>query len=426
MPKPNFKQGKPVAELLVAALLAYATDDNWVNLPKRFILQSRQSPNGLRIRGNLEMLQTLVNVYAESPQYWIIEKAGFFNDFSQQDEKKQIQALKNAYTCLRACQIIEDQGDKNNNTTNRHFLLKLQYHPTDQAKHKSNLNWLFGENGQWNQRSQKETSPLVKWTRLLPYDISKYILDQFHSFEDLIGDLAPLVKSSSSLDTQDKITVLEKKIPFYLANENHSEVKPLLNQFKKLLNLKLSKSIHANYYHYSGVYHHQKKNYHQAKTCFDEALSIGQQSDEETKILDSRMGDTLHNLACVELARGNLQEAEHHILKTINIRRSKLPQSVVELVNSLITLAHIRSEQGRFTDAEFIYQQLLKDERLKLGEHLLTAHIYTGLGHIYARQGQNNRARECYNQAIGYIESLYGVDSSFLAIPKAGLRKIPK
>ncbi|NJL84173.1 MAG: hypothetical protein HC890_16915 [Chloroflexaceae bacterium] len=122
MPKPNFKQGKPVAKLLISAILAHFTDEI-PDISGKSRIRPERSPQGqplLRVKADIGVLRTLVTTYGRSQicrggeQDWL---AGFL----EATEEEQLKALKNALTCLLSRGLIEDQREKGCNTPARHF-----------------------------------------------------------------------------------------------------------------------------------------------------------------------------------------------------------------------------------------------------------------------------------------------------------------
>lgn len=114
MVNPNFKRGKPVAQVLVVAILAYATDhisSNTLNNLKIQLDYNSKSYPTLRVKGDLKVLRTLVQICKDSCLPWAVKYSDSLDVFLQESEQKQISALKNAVTCLFHRQLIEDQRE---------------------------------------------------------------------------------------------------------------------------------------------------------------------------------------------------------------------------------------------------------------------------------------------------------------------------
>lgn len=438
MPRPNFTQGKPVAQLLVGAILTYADDDTWFNGGRQLTIQPEVTSDRnpvLRVKGDRTVLLALVEAYGRSPQPLLTEDSNVFTEFLQKSEKEQLQALKNAHSCLLEYHLIEDQREQKTNSTIRHFLLRLRYGAIIVDHQSRNFDWLFGEGGQWDLSRQKNRSPsqsqaapvmnpVVRWARLLPDNLCEYTPDRLEEIEELIPDLEPLTKGDSRLDRQDQIFIIENLLRFYFSTQNQTKVETFLQQFEQMLFRQSPDHSYANYYHYLGVYYYQHQHHNQAKKAFENSLNWRKAHCDKTTASKFRLADTLHNLACVELESRNLRCAEQRIVEAISIYHKS--RKVKDLANSLMTLGNVRSEQTRFAEAEDIYLHTLRDFGAILTQHPLLAYLHTGLGHLYAKQGQYHQAREHYCHGITHLTSLYGDQSHFLAIPQAGLAALEK
>ena len=461
MARPNFKQGKPIAVLLVAALLEAAIAEELpVGLRRlRVQLETEAGPR-LRVKGTTGELWRLIQVYAQDRQ-WIanlisqvpnlrfkgcLDPLGTLQTQLALDLPAAKTAIANGIRCLIQRKLAEDRREDRPNQDSRHFVLGLSRSPLDISTAAQILMGMFGPEGAWDCDPVRVMTAkpvpdlnlaLLKWIQLLPQNLLEYSSDRLRQVTHLIPDLETLANSGKDLAPAAQIQVLETLIRFYLAISDLDRAEELLSQVEEVLHRKdldLSHAL-AQHHHQIGTLAHQKGHLSQARLHFrqaiaqspvhwvqtdapspgPQALSQQQQDDHQQR------SHSLHNLATVELALGNLEAAEAAILAAIALRRT-LPQSALNLANSLITLAHVRSEQQRWPEAQAIYQQTQTHFYFILQHHSLLAHLHTGLGHTYAKQGKDDLARQCYTQAIDQLICLEGSASPSLVLPQAALR----
>ncbi|RMZ74847.1 hypothetical protein DV737_g5678, partial [Chaetothyriales sp. CBS 132003] len=89
--------------------------------------------------------------------------------------------------------------------------------------------------------------------------------------------------------------------------------------------------------------------------------------------------------------------------------------STLDIFNNL---GHLYRNQGKFNQAEEMYQHALLGYKKALGaEHTSTLDIFNNLGHLYSDQGKFNQAEEMYQQALlGYEKALGAEQTSTLDI----------
>lgn len=473
MARPNFKQGKPIALLLIATLLDRLLIESpppRANSPKLSFVNFKQTQGRLiRLKGTIAQFLTLIQDTAPHRQPWLepySPEQPAIAQFYQQPASEQKQALKVAFHCLHHCGILSDQREAGANTEYRHSLLKLAHPLIDPTALSQNLQWLFQPQGQWDQGKQRgtpnpqksnspaptarspQTTPtppvpnfsptkLLKWAKLLPQDLSHYTPDRLQDLGDLIPDLADLLTLAIDLSPTDQHLVLESLLRFSLASGEITQAETYLQHIGQLLTGRspLTDAALASYHHYLGVYHYQQGELSSAQTWFTQAQSRWQQlwqqthnpdnpsvpvtSAQENRTLEIKLANTCHNLSCTALAQRDLATAETAIVQAIQHRRQL--GAIIDLASSLLILGHIRSEQQRWAEAAQIYTQTQTHFRLALERHPLWADFETSLGHLHAKQGNFPQAEHHYHQAIAGITQLEGPNSPRLALPQAGL-----
>ncbi|NJL84174.1 MAG: tetratricopeptide repeat protein [Chloroflexaceae bacterium] len=236
-------------------------------------------------------------------------------------------------------------------------------------------------------------------------------------------DLESTLEFSGSLVNPDRILIIENLSRYYLATEAHVKFTNLLKQTEQILSDESlnDSSLKASYHHYLAIDFAQKKQYALAKDSFEQSLRLQVENCQNIPTPHPLLRDTLHNLSCVELSLGNTTAAEVRTRQAIALHRNQLPQAAIGLANSLITLGHVRSQQGRFTEAEAIYHQVQIRFNCILTNHPLLAHLKTGYGHLYAKLGQYERAKMYYLEAIAHLQVTCGINSPLLSTPAGGL-----
>jgi|GEM_PF-5365162 len=475
MARPNFKQGKPIAILLITALLIELSTEGETqrpNKPKLSLVNFDQTQGRLiRLKGTIAQFLALILDNAHPSQPWLdryLPAQAVLAQFYQYPTPAQKQAIKTAFHCLHHCGILSDQRESGCNKEYRHSLLKLAYPITDTSDTLSqNLQWLFQPQGQWDQGKQRITpnpqasnspapatrSPLaaptppaanlhlIKWAKLLPQDLSHYTPDRLQALGDLIPDLEALITLANDLPPTDQRLILESLIRFYLARREIRKAETYLQQIGQLITGRspLTDEALASYHHYLGVYHYQQSELVSAQHWFTQAQTRWQQlwqqqrnpnsprvraaSPQAHRTLQAKLADTCHNLGCAALALGDLATAETAIRQALHHRR-QLPGAVPALASSLLILGHIYSEYPHFAVAERIYTETLTQLGPALGLHPLLADLHTSLGHLQAKQGHLTQAQAHYQQAIAQTIQLEGPDSPRLALPQAGLADV--
>lgn len=465
MARPNFKQGKPIAVLLVAALLeAVIAEELPVGLRKLRVQLETDAGQRLRVKGTTGELWRLIQIYAQDRQ-WMDNLISRVPDLRFKGCPDPLDALEaqlaldlpaaktaiaNGIRCLIQRKLAEDRREDRPNQESRYFVLGLPRLPLDINTSTQILMEMFGPQGAWDcdpvriiraKPVPEVNLGLLKWIQLLPQNLLDYSPDCLQQVTHLIPDLEALANSGKDLAPAAQIQVLETLIRFYLAVSDLDRAEELLSQVEEVLNRKdldLSHAL-AQYHHQIGTLAHQKGHLSQARLHFQQAIapepshrvqtdapSPGPQALSQQQQDDHRQrSHSLHNLAIVELALGNLDAAEKAILAAISLRRT-LPQSSLNLANSLITLGHVRSEQQRWPEAHAIYQHTQTHFYLILQHHSLLAHLHTGLGHTYAKQGNYDLARRSYEQAIDHLVRLEGIASPSLKIPQSALKLLPQ
>jgi tetratricopeptide (TPR) repeat protein len=114
------------------------------------------------------------------------------------------------------------------------------------------------------------------------------------------------------------------------------------------------------------------------------------------------------NLAAVYSSQGKYPQAEVLYDQALEIQRRVLPEHQDTLSN-MNGLATAYASQGKYPQAEALYNQTLEIQRRVLGpEHPSTLSSMNGLANAYRLQGKYPQAEALYNQALEIRRSVLG------------------
>ena len=111
-----------------------------------------------------------------------------------------------------------------------------------------------------------------------------------------------------------------------------------------------------------------------------------------------------------QLELSNAVEAEELLHRGLSIREALWGREHAEVGDSLMRLANVTNQQGRYAEAEDYYRRTLAVLQKTLGgEHSRVADALNGLGNVLEEQGQYAEAEGCHRQALTMRKALFGV-----------------
>ncbi len=113
------------------------------------------------------------------------------------------------------------------------------------------------------------------------------------------------------------------------------------------------------------------------------------------------MATSLNNLAVLCLLQGRYGEAEPLYQEALTIYREQLGDRHPLVATSLNNLAAVYEAQGRYGEAELLYQEALTIRREQLGDsHIEVAQSLNNLALLYQRQGRYGEAEPLNQEAL--------------------------
>ncbi|MBW4634262.1 MAG: tetratricopeptide repeat protein [Iphinoe sp. HA4291-MV1] len=145
----------------------------------------------------------------------------------------------------------------------------------------------------------------------------------------------------------------------------------------------------------------------------DLAIKYLRKAVELQKELDlhRELATSLNNLAYLHFSQGRYTEAEPLYQQALQLTRRLLGEEHPHVASSLNNLAGLYRYQGRYAEAEPLYQQALElRRRLQGEEHPSVATSLDNLALLYFFQGRHTEAEPLYQQALNICERLLGTN----------------
>ena len=116
---------------------------------------------------------------------------------------------------------------------------------------------------------------------------------------------------------------------------------------------------------------------------------------------------TLASAASLQLLCGSADEASRFCEMSLDIRKKMLKGDAFYVPETLVVmqnLADIRTVQGRFDEAQNIYQEILRHSDAVFGEkHPFTATVILSLARLYEQMGRNEEAESLQQKIKNYM-----------------------
>ncbi|GHO49702.1 tetratricopeptide repeat protein [Ktedonospora formicarum] len=133
----------------------------------------------------------------------------------------------------------------------------------------------------------------------------------------------------------------------------------------------------------------------------------------------------LNNLAYLYIEQGKYGQAELLYQRALHIRERQLGPEHLLVAYSLYGMANLYREQGKYGQAELLYQRALHIREHQLGpEHVLVAYPLNELAILYSEQGKYEEAEPLYQRALHIWEQQLGSGHSQVASPLTGLANL--
>ncbi len=121
------------------------------------------------------------------------------------------------------------------------------------------------------------------------------------------------------------------------------------------------------------------------------------------------MADPLNNLAIIYFEQGRYAEAEPLYQRALRIREQRLGPEHPRVAYPLNNLANLYKEQGRYAEAEPLYQRALRIFEQQWGpEHPETAEVLYDFASFQVAQDHRPEALSLYHRALQIRERVFG------------------
>ncbi len=132
--------------------------------------------------------------------------------------------------------------------------------------------------------------------------------------------------------------------------------------------------------------------------------------------LEADLATSLNNLAYLYYFQGRYSEAEPLFQQALEMNKQVLGESHPDVANSLNNLASFYESQGRYNEAELLFQQALQMKKQVLGEsHPGVATSLNNLALLYNFQGRYSEAEALLQQALQIGKRLLGKEHRSVA-----------
>jgi tetratricopeptide (TPR) repeat protein len=154
-----------------------------------------------------------------------------------------------------------------------------------------------------------------------------------------------------------------------------------------------------------GKARYEQGQYKEAISAYRESLEAG---GEHLSVL--------YNLGQALLDLGDLEGAKLHLHRALEISETSLGREHPDVATNLNSLALLDVMQGRYSDAESLYQRSLQIREKALGsEHPLVSTSLNNLASLYEDQGRYSDAEPLYRRSLAIREKTVGPED-----PKVG------
>ena len=166
-------------------------------------------------------------------------------------------------------------------------------------------------------------------------------------------------------------------------------------------------------YHCLGVIHKAIGDHHQAKECYERALSI-QLNKLGPDHVD--VAKTYHNMGNLHHHLSDHQQAKQYYERALSIRLNKLGSDHVNVASTYHNMGNLHRDLGDYRQAKEYYERALSIRLKKLGsDHVHVARTYHVLGNLLNDLRDHQQAMEYYQSALIIQLKKLGPDHAHVA-----------
>lgn len=137
------------------------------------------------------------------------------------------------------------------------------------------------------------------------------------------------------------------------------------------------------------------------------------------------VADSLNNLALLYLEQGRYKQAEPLFQQALELRQ-RFIKDHPSVADSLTNLGDLYYSLGEYKRAESLFQQALEMRKRLLGDHPAIADSLNNLAALYYSQGRYREAQPLYKQALEISQRLLGKDHPDVATSQSNLATLYK
>lgn len=428
MPRQSYREHKPYAQVLTAALLCQATVGDFPGHPEWHAFTAQD--NRISLKASPAALWELIRHYSQRPDFPSPKTA--IQQFSRR-HLRPIEAIRDTLTDMGQDRLALTNETKRfrGSSKIRTFTLTFRYPYTDISQ---NLKWLFARNGEWDRRAQTKgaTSDKVpsqiRQTQLMleacldqivchfPEDLSDFTHAQLKHITTFIPLIRIALEEYSLISSINP--TLEAKLALTLGKLYLTEgnIKQAGQLFERCLSLGDLSEI--NGLHYLGVFYSLCENYSQAENAYLQALDLRQ---ERFPFQLLNIASTHHNLSLVYIRQGEYQKANSHLNQALDLRKNE----PFVLAHSLQLRGELLLAQGQPSESQASYQKALRlVSNLTNHKAVLIAECKRGLARLQAKQGNYRQGKVLWEEALQILADSDSLDQPIATLLRADLAAV--
>lgn len=176
--------------------------------------------------------------------------------------------------------------------------------------------------------------------------------------------------------------------------------------------------------------HMKKERYDEAEAMYKEAMRIRElvlhslvvpsplkamtECDED---FEDAIVDTMHGLAMVHIEQNRLEDAEALYHEALRMQRLKFGHDSLEVANLLHSLGVVHEKRDRLDEAEAVFREAMRTREVRLGhDSLPVSHSLGEIALLHVRRKQYNEGEDMLKEVLRIQQQRLGRDSTDIMI----------